>query len=124
MSKVIHALLIGFAIVFLGFIVLSLTPVPPISEGNTLVETGKVVYVGEGGVKDVVLRLEGNKRVFYINRGLEKNSDITYWRKNLLNAQASFKYPKYWTPLDPSEKTKHICIVENAEGVFYDEGHY
>ncbi|MFT6850067.1 MAG: hypothetical protein ACJATA_000873 [Sphingobacteriales bacterium] len=124
MSKIIQAIFIGTAVIFMGFITFSLTPVPPINERNAIVETGKVVYVGEGGVKDVVLRLEGNKRVFYLNRGLEKTPDINYWRNNLLNTQVTFKYPKYWTPLDPKDKTKHVCIIENETGLFYDEGHY
>lgn len=96
-------------------------PVPIVTEDKALIETGVVAKILEGGINDVVIRLKGNKRVFYINRGLESGLDLDDLKERLVGNEVTVKYPKYWTPLDWNNKIKHISKLELNEEVIFNE---
>lgn len=107
------------ALVFLGLGILVVRPVPIPDEKDCLRLTGTVSDVYEAGVKDVVFKLQGLDRTFYINRGLEKGLDLTQLRADLTNQEIVILYPKYWTPLDPGNSVRHITKIEcNGKTVF------
>ena len=104
---------------FLGFAVLILIPVPIPEEKDCLITKGAVVQISEAGVKDVVFRLKDRGRSFYVNRGLEKGLDLKKLRAQLINQEIIIKYPKYWTPLDPGNSTRHVSKIEfDGETIF------
>ena len=104
---------------FLGVAVLIFRPVPIPEEEDCLIATGTVVQIYEAGVKDVVFRLKDQARSFYINRGLERGLDLAKLRGQLINQEITIKYPKYWTPLDPGNATRHVSKIEfNGETIF------
>ena len=112
---------IGLAVFFLVAAALILRPVPIVSEDEALVEVGKVVSIYEGGVKDVVFRLENNSRTFYINRGLENGLHLDQLQSELIGKELTFKYPDYWTPLDWNNNIKHLSKVEYEGVVIFNE---
>ena len=113
--------LIGIAVMFAFLAVLILRPVPIVSEDKALVERGVVKNIFEGGVKDIVFKLENNIRIFYINRGLEKGLIIEELRRTLVGNEVIIKYPKYWTPLDWNNKGHHISKVETDKEISFNE---
>ena len=62
--KMFKKVIIGIGILFFLIAVLILRPVPIVSEDKAIVEKGIVKYIYEGGIKDVVFKLEDNDRRF------------------------------------------------------------
>ena len=104
---------------FLLSAVLILRPVPIPEEKDCLITKGTVVQIYEAGVKDVVFRLKDQGRSFYVNRGLERGLDLGKLRAQLINQNITIKYPKYWTPLDPGNSSRHVSKIEfDGETIF------
>ena len=112
-------LLIGF--IFFVIAVLILRPVPIVSEDKAIIETGVVKLIFEGGVNDVVFKLEDNNKRYYINRGLESGLTIKGLREKLIGEEVVFKYPRYWTPLDWNNEIRHLSKVEFNNEVIFNE---
>ena len=109
------------AVFFLTLCVLILRPVPIPKEKNCLVVSGEVTSIFEAGVKDVVFKLKDNPTNYYINRGLEQGLTLDNLRAQLMNEEIIIKYPRYWTPLDPKNRTRHITKVEFGVEVIFSE---
>lgn len=120
MKFLIYALAIfgGILVVAAMFI---LRPVPIVYESQAITEHGVVSDIYEGGENDVVFILDGIKRRFYINRGLENGLDLATLRADLIGEYITVKYPKYWTPLDWNDRIKHISKVEHKDKVIFNE---
>lgn len=103
-------IIVGLACLGLG--ILTLRPVPIPVEKDCLSLTGIVSEVYEAGTKDVVFKLQGLDKTFYINRGLERGLDLTKLRAELTNKEIVILYPKYWTPLDPANSARHVSKIE------------
>lgn len=88
---------------------------------DCLVAEGKVVKIFEGGVNDIAFRLEGDKTMYYINRGLEQGLDLEELQKELTGNNIIIRYPKHWTLLDPNNKVKHLSILEFNGKEIYNE---
>lgn len=104
--------IILLGLMFLGTGVLIFRPVPVPDEKDCLSVKGTVTQMYEGGVKDVVFKLQGLDKEFYVNRGLERGLDLNNLKASLTNKEIVIKYPKYWTPLDPGNSTRHISKIE------------
>jgi hypothetical protein len=78
--------------------------VPEATDRNTEVILGRVVRVMEGGVKDVAIVLEGDPRVYYINRGLEQDIDLDRFTQQIKGKQVKLHIipMRLWSPLNPS----------------------
>jgi len=109
----------GFLAVILLLIIL--TPVPEAKENNCQEARGTVKHIFEAGTKDVVFKLNETDKTFYINRGLEQGLDLERLRRELVNQEVLIKYPKYWTPLDPFNKTRSIAQLQNANKVIFSK---
>ena len=99
-------------LVFLGLGILAFRPVTTPDEKDCLSLKGTVSEVYEAGTKDVVFKLKGLDKEFYINRGLERGLDLKKLRADLTNKEIVIKYPKYWTPLNPTNSVRHISKIE------------
>jgi hypothetical protein len=106
---------------FLGLVILIFRPVPIPDEKDCLTLKGIVSEVYEAGVKDVVFKLQGIDREFYVNRGLERGLDLKKLRADLTNKEIVIKYPKYWTPLNPSNSVRHISKIEYGGRTVFTE---
>ena len=73
------------------------------------------------GSKDVVFKLQGLDKEFYINRGLERGLDLKKLRADLTNKEIVIKYPKYWTPLNPANSVRHISKIESDGTTVFTE---
>lgn len=110
MKAINWIILIG--LLFLGLGVLIFRPVPIPNEQDCLSIKGTVTEIYEGGTKDVVFKLQGLDKEFYINRGLDKGLDLEKLQAELTNKEILIKYPKYWTPLNPGNSVRHISKIE------------
>lgn len=112
-------ILIG--LVFLGLGILIFRPVPIPDEKDCLSVKAKVTEVYEAGFKDIVFKLKGLDKQFYINRGLDRGLDLQELRASLTNKEILILYPKYWTPLDPVNSIRHISKVEHDGKIIFTE---
>jgi hypothetical protein len=82
---------------FLGIIAIQLLKIPVPLEKDCLVVSGTVTDIYEAGDRDVVFRLEGQTKTFYVNRGLALGLDLHTLQTTLLNKQILIKYPEHFT---------------------------
>ena len=121
MKKAVSIFSIFFVcgILILGFLIIK--PVPIVAEEKAVVVQGLVVDIFEGGVKDVVFKLNDDNSSYYINRGLEYGLIIEDFKEKLVGNQVILKYPQYWTPLDWNNKIRHISKLEFNDEVLFNE---
>lgn len=106
-------------IVPIVLLILVFQRVPVTSEGECLVEAGVVANIYESGSKDITFTLYNNRNRYYVNRGLERGLNLAGLKSELVGRQVVIKYPKYWTPLDPQNKIRHIAKIEyDGETIF------
>ena len=98
--------------IFFALGLLAFRPVPTPGENDCLSLRGLVTEINESGTKDVSFKLQGINKTFYVNRGLERGLDLDKLRGTLINEEIEIKYPKYWTPLDPTNSIRHISKIE------------
>ncbi len=111
----------GLAIAFIGLLLLVLRPVPIPLEKDCLIKKGVVLEVYEAGTNDVVFKLQDQQQQFYVNRGLERGLELNKLRTELISKEITIKYPKYWTPLNPFNSSRHISKVEHEGRTVFSE---
>ena len=109
------------ALVFTGLGILVFRPVPIPDENDCLILKGTVSEIYEAATKDVVFKLKGLDKEFYVNRGLEKGLDLKKLRTDLTNKEIVIKYPKYWTPLNPTNSIRHVSKIECDGRIVFTE---
>lgn len=101
--------------------ILSLKPIPKVSQKEALLTEGIVTKIYPGGKNDIIIELANSDRSFYINRGKEAGLRTDELRNNLVGKQVSIYYPDYWTPLDWNGRFKHLSSIEQAGRIIYSE---
>lgn len=114
-------ILLGGLILFSFLAVMILNPISNVSEKNCSIKDGIVTDIYEGGVHDIVFKLEDDKRIFYINRGLELGLEIEELKSKLMGNEVVFTYPNYWTPLDWNSTGRHLSKVEFGQEIVFNE---
>lgn len=94
-------------------------PVPYASPENTLKTFGTIEDVFKAGDDGVVFTLEGDDRLYFIDNGLKKGLQFTSLQKQLPGKSVDIYYVKYWTPIDPLSKLKHISKVNMNSTTLY-----
>ena len=102
-------------------VILILRTVPIPAEKDCLVLKGTVTKIYEGGVKDVVIELNGHNQKFYVNRGLQRGLNLQELQSKLTGSEIVLKYPDYWTPLDPGKSIIHISKIEHEGKTIFTE---
>ena len=105
-TSIFFGLMITFAVVF--------RPVPHAAPENTTIE--EVFRAGEHGV---VFKLKGDGRSYFIDNGLKRGLHFTSLREQLPGKAVDIYYVKYWTPIDPLSKVKHISKVNMNSTTLY-----
>ena len=121
MTRKTNRLFLFVGLPFFVFCALVFRPVPIVTEGECDQVTGVVAHVFEGSSYDVCFRLQDSDKLYYINRGLEQGLVLEELRRDLLGQEITLKYPRYWTPLDPANATRHVSKLEFGERVLFDE---
>lgn len=104
----------------LGIAILVLRPLPQASYENTIELEGKITYMEEGSSHDVIIRLDGDAANYYINRGLENSLQLSDLRF-LKGSRVQLRYIKHFTPIDPSNLSRHIAELKLGDRVLYTE---
>ena len=107
----------GVGVLVLGIVIFRPVPIP--KESDCEVVTGNVIRIDEQGDKDIVFTIAGQKRTFYVNRGLERGLELNKLRSDLINKEVTIKYPRYWTLLGNS--SKHIAKIEFSGRTIFTE---
>lgn len=121
MMKIAKYFLITFSIIFFLIAILIFRPVPIVAEHKAITETGTVSGIFSNPGNDVIFVMEDNQRRFYINRGLENGLVLEDLKDRLIGNSVVVKYPKYWTPLDWHNSTRHISKLEFNGEVLFNE---
>lgn len=112
-SSIFVGLIVCLAVIF--------RPVPPASPENTLKARGTVETVFETGEHDLVFKLKGDDRIYYLNQGLEEGPTLAELREDLSGRSIEIYYVKYWTPIDPLSRMKHIAKVDMNKTTLYSK---
>ena len=115
------AILWLFLFLFMLFCLKAMQPVPSVNEGKALSKTGIVHAIYEAGEKDVVFELKQEQQKFYINRGLENGLELVDLQNRLIGKEVTFKFPKYWTPLDWNNSIRSVLKIETKDEVIFDK---
>lgn len=117
--KIWNKILWGFLITFFVVAVLIFRPVPLPPEEDCLVVTGVVTEIYENKGYDVIFKLKDNPTLYYVNRGTQRGIVFHDIQQRLLHQPVTFKYPRYWTPLDWNNTVRHLSkILHKGETVF------
>jgi len=113
---------IVIASIFFGLmttLALVFRPVPDASAENTLKTFGTIEDVFKAGEDGLVITLEGDDRFYFIDNGLKRGLHFTSLQEELPGKAADIYYVKYWTPMDPLSKVKHISKVNMNSTTLY-----
>jgi hypothetical protein len=113
------AVLLG--LIFIGAMILLFRPVQIPEEKDLLSLKGTVTDIYEGGVKDVVFKLRGQDKIYYVNRGLERGLNLKELKAKLIDQEIVIKFPDHWTPLDPNRSSIHISKIEHEGRTLFTE---
>lgn len=118
--RTIHWIFIVGVLCF-GLGLMIFRPVPMLPENELTVLNGKVIQIYEGGVNDVIFKLEGRKEMLYINRGLERGLKLEELNAQLINNEITIKYPDHWSLLDMNNRIIHISKIEHHGSTIFAE---
>ncbi len=96
-------------------------PVPIVKESRALVHKGVVKNITTVGESDMVFWMENTNQRYYINRAIQNGMDLDSLRDLLIGREITIKYPKYWTPLDWNNSTRHLSKLEFDGKVIFNE---
>ncbi len=99
-------------------IILILRPVPQPTPENTSCCKGLVEKVFESGTRDITIKLRGDKKTYYINRGLERGLNLDTLQK-LLNRTVEIRYIRHWTPLDYDQSGRPVAQLTHEDLVLF-----
>ena len=89
--------------------------------GSTKMTEGIVTYVFDNGNYDIGLSIEGDNRLYYINRGLEHGLDINSLKRHFLNKRLKVYYADVFTILDPRGRMRHVNQLRLGDSLIYTE---
>ena len=103
------------------FVVLALRPImnPSIEQCSKVMGTLEKLVPNQNS-KDIGIRLNGDSRHYYINRGLE-TSGLIAALENLPGEEIEIYPVNHWTPLDPTNSVRHVAQVVHNGKVLYSE---
>lgn len=102
-------------------------PVPILPADECAVAVGRITSIEEGSSHDVVFRLAGDDRIYYINRGLEQGLSLDALRSELLGRDVTLSYPEHWSlfgfvgAVVGAAGSHHVSKLETVERVVFDE---
>jgi len=97
-------------------------PVPYPSAENTIKANGTIEEVSMAGSDDLIIKLKGDDRLYYIDEGLKHGRSLSSIQGELSGKAVEIYYVKYWTPLDPLSRLKHISKVDINQTTLYPAG--
>ena len=115
-KKIIIPSIFFLLLAFLAFI---FRPVPSPSLGNTIKTNGTIEEVSIAADADLIIKLRGDDRLYYIDEGLKDGRSLSALQGELSGKSVEIHYVRFWTPLDPLSKLKHISKVDVNEMTLY-----
>jgi hypothetical protein len=112
-TSIFIMLLIVLALVF--------RPVPNPSPENTIKANGTIEEVSMAGNDDLIIKLRGDDRLYYIDEGLKHGRSLSSIQGELSGKTVEIHYVKYWTPLDPLSRLKRTSKVDFNQTTLYPE---
>ena len=110
-SSIFVLLIVILALVF--------RPVPHPSPENTIKANGTIEEVSMAGNDDLIIKLRGDDRLYFIDEGLKHGRSLSSIQGELSGKAVEIYYVKYWTPLDPLSRLKHISKVDLNQTTLY-----
>ena len=120
MKRNIFIGLISLCVLLIG--ILALRPISNIALEDTERVQGRLEsIVTNEKTRDISLKIEGQESNYYVNRGLDKRSDLLSLMTEKKGSEVVIFYAKHWTPLDPFGKNKHVARIICDNDLVYDE---
>ncbi|MGB1308185.1 MAG: hypothetical protein ACPG6B_04695 [Oceanihabitans sp.] len=106
--------LLAIFLYYLLFIV-KIGPLNTSKEASTEI-TGIVDSLYEGGIKDLVIKLENDNKIYYINRALENGFNLEDINNILLEKEVTI-----WLAKSRSDRSFHIMQLQQQDSIYYTE---
>jgi hypothetical protein len=99
-------IIIAAGLVLFGAIVFATWRPAPVNNGKqSVIERGVVTDMYQAGIRDLVLKINGRARAYYLDEGLAQGFNLSELKNKLLNKKVTIKYSK---PLNfTTEHTTH-----------------
>jgi hypothetical protein len=91
-----------------------------VPEDQCKIAEGVVTEINEGGIKDVVISLGGEKK-FYINRGLDSKFELNVLQNEIVGKRVKISYSDHQSILANNNSSHHIRKMEIGLKTFYTE---
>ena len=109
-------------VLLLVILALVFRPVPHPSPENTIKANGTIEEVSMAGDDDLIIKLRGDDRLYFIDEGLKEGRSLSSIQGELSGKAVEIYYVRYWTPLDPLSRLKHISKVDINQTTLYPTG--
>ena len=109
-------------VLLLVILALVFRPVPHPSPENTIKANGTIEEVSMAGDDDLIIKLRGDDRLYFIDEGLKEGRSLSSIQGELSGKAVEIYYVRYWTPLDPMSRLKHISKVDINQTTLYPVG--
>jgi hypothetical protein len=107
--------ILGLVFLFYMIVIIKAGPINS-SKDNSVELTGIVDRLSEGGVKDLVFKLQGDPNIYYINRALEDGFALQKTRDKLLGKEITLWYAKH-----RSDPGGHLLQLQHLVSIYYTE---
>ena len=87
-----------------------------LDKAKSIEVTGTIDQLYEGGVKDVVVKLEHNPNIYYMNRALENGFDLSNMERDLRGKQVTL-----WHAKSRASSGGHIIQLHYRDSIYYSE---
>jgi hypothetical protein len=115
-----NVIIAGGLLLFGALVIASFRHVPNEGKEKSMIEYGIVTDMYEAGVKDLVLKLNGRARAYYLDQGLAQGMDLRELKNKLLHKQVTVKYNNA-SAFSTEITTRYISQLRFDEGVIYSD---
>ena len=111
-----------FTLLLIAALFIVFRPIP-ITRDNSIVFKTTVDKVSEGAEKNVIIKLDEGKGIYYISHGLQKGLKLETLQEELVNREVTVSYLKsgFASGFSPVAGTKYITELKIGDKVIYSE---
>ena len=117
--KTILALIGGLLVLGVAFVLWAKVPSP--TPENTVKIKGKVAAVSSPCCNDIVLSIEGDHHVYYINHGVDLGIEASDWHEMMKGLEVELTYVlTRWNPFNAKGRHRPLSGVEFEQQSLFD----
>src|SRR5688572_22830499 len=116
-----NVVIAGGLILLVAIMFATLRPARSPSDNVWLTKEGVVTEMYETAFKDLVLKLQGDEKTFYIDGAFDQGIDLAQLKDKLMYKPVVIQYPDQLNPLQTDETRHYISRLEMDGEIIYKE---